>query len=197
METPNTSLVVVGKDAEDLRQFNLDHVLGAVEQLVLVDNHRLLQGYGVIANHYLDALQAEVLGICHADTCFGVGAVPAFAAAAARGALTGVAGKHQGLIRWCNGEGAGPGPVSTLDSCALFFAPAAGLRFDTETFDSFHCCVEDLCLQASTRGIGVEVVAADAGHRGQSTLDPAWQEQYWRYRALLAQKWKDVPFETT
>lgn len=191
-------LVVVGRDAADLASFCLDHVRGVVEELVLVDNSIAPQGYGMIGNHYLSALEVEVMGLCHADTGFGPGAVRALAEPAAQGKLTGIAGKAPGMgIRWCSGEGVGPGPVSTLDSNSLFGRTDLGVRFDTEMFDGLHCCVEDFCLQARVHGIPSEVPRATAGHRGQSTLRPEWQAEYWRYRALLERKWTGLEFETT
>lgn len=192
------TLVVVGADADDLRAFDQAHAPQGVCRLELVDNSLAPRGYGAIGNTYLEAPAAQVLGLCHADTGFGPGAIAALADAAAGGALAGVAGRVAGGgIRWCDGAGEGPGPVSTLDSCAIFLRPDLGLRFDTETFDGLHCCVEDLCLQARAAGVPSVVPAAQAGHRGQSTFDPRWQAEYRGYRQRLADKWRGVRFETT
>jgi hypothetical protein len=90
----------------------------------------------------------------------------------------------------------GPGEVSTLDGMAVFFRRDLGLRFDEETFTGYHCHVEDLCLQAHSRGIPVTVPAADAHHRNH-IQSQAFLADYRRYRAKLAAKWAGTEFRTT
>jgi GT2 family glycosyltransferase len=90
----------------------------------------------------------------------------------------------------------GPGEVSTLDGMAVFFRRDLGLRFDEETFTGYHCHVEDLCLQAHSRGIPVTVPAADAHHRNH-IQSQAFLADYRRYRAKLAAKWAGTEVRTT
>jgi len=190
--------MVVGKDAGDLHRFDLTHVLSEVESLLLVNNEGRRDGYGEIGNYALETCRTEVLGIVHADTIFGPGSLRSLTQVAADGVLAGIVGRSlTGAYHWCNGGEAGPGKVSTLDSCALFVRPDLGLRFDTLTFPAFHCCVEDFCLQAACQGLSVMVPLADAKHQGQNTFHLDWQLEYRHYRAILEQKWQDFPFLTT
>lgn len=151
-----------------------------------------------IGNECIEALTYPypiVIGLCHADTDFYDGALSSLTAAAMEGAVAGIVGIDlQRIYRWSKNN---PGPVSTLDSCSVFFRRDLGLRFDEETFDGLHCHVEDLCLQAQARRIPVIVPAAHASHVGQSTDNPQWQNDYRVYRKRLAEKWRGVRFETT
>jgi metal-sulfur cluster biosynthetic enzyme len=78
----------------------------------------------------------------------------------------------------------------------VFFRRDIGLRFDESTFTSFHCHVEDLCMQAKQRGMPVIVPFADATHASEMP-SPAWRADYMTYRARLASKWRGFRFVTT
>jgi GT2 family glycosyltransferase len=204
--TSSLTLVVVGKDRGDIELFQQPE---GRHRLWLVANAGR-EPLSKVANRHLDECKTEVLGLCHADTVFGPGAIEAFTALALEGSVCGIVGVDlAGHYRcsyndqrddWWRREGsivvAGPGPVSTLDSMAVFFRKDLGLRFDEQTFDSFHCHVEDLCLQAHARGIPVTVPAADACHRNHKQSQE-WLAGYRVYRARLAEKWKGTEFRTT
>jgi hypothetical protein len=203
---PQLTIAVVGKNAEELCAFStLDTEMAVViARLANTDGESLAS----IGNRFLDAAWTPVFGLLHADVHLGSGALEIFTAVALQGFVTGIVGidldRH---YRWCHGKelqvlpnGAiedVPGPVSTLDSCAVFFRRESGLRFDERLFDGFHCHVEDLCLQAQARGIPVMVPPAEATHAALSTLDLDWQAQYKVYRRRLDLKWRGVKFETT
>ena len=205
----NLTLVYVAKDQAGLDAFDLTHMTGA--EVIGWTNDAGL-ALSRIGNEMLDRCNSPVFGLCHADAVFGPGALDAFVAEAMRGAVCGIVGVDlTGVYRcsfesrrdsWWQGEGAsriltgGPGEVSTLDGMAVFFRRDLGLRFDAEIFDGYHCHVEDLCLQAHSRGIPVTVPAADAQHRNH-TQSPAFLADYRRYRAKLAAKWAGTKFRTT
>jgi hypothetical protein len=149
-----------------------------------------------IGNRFLDSAKwAAVIGLCHADTSFGPGAIESFAGTAHAGAIAGIVGIDSDRVyRWSKDN---PGQVSTLDSCAVFLRRDLGLRFDETVFDGMHCHVEDLCLQASRAGIPVIVPPAEADHVGARTLIAEWQSDYRLYRDKLSEKWAGVEFETT
>jgi hypothetical protein len=95
---------------------------------------------------------------------------------------------------WSKGGG---GEVSTLDGCSLFFRRDLGVRFDVETFDSWHLCVEDFCLQAAALGHRITVPPVQAEHRSDTGFAPAWQAAYAGYAGKFARKWATVPHRTT
>ena len=210
------TLVVVGKDMEAIRRFDASHVEGV--SLALLAN-TLGEPLSKIANNWLDNCDTPVFGLCHADVIFGAGALQEFAAAAMLGQLCGIVGRDlKGVYRcsynraaaekswWCEGVlTGGPGIVSTLNGMAVFMRRDLGelhaasglpLRFDEETFDGFHCHVEDLCLQAAALGISVVVPSADAHHRNHKQTGSFLQD-YRMYRARLEAKWKGTEFATT
>lgn len=195
------TLVVVGQDEQSLGTFDFLPILPEISVLVLVNNRGRTWGYGEIGNRYLESCATRVLGIVHADTQFWPGSLTAFCQAAERGMVAGIVGRTvEGAYRWCNGSEAGPGSVSTLDGSALFVRPDVGVRFDTEAFPGLHCCVEDFCLQAAARGVGVVVPGARASHvgaQGHGADNAAWQREYWSFRERLQQKWSGVRFMTT
>lgn len=198
-------LLVVGKDEASLDAFKAGSpgidLPNDFLALALVANGSPGIGLGKLANLALRKAKeagAHVFGVCHADCTFGPGALGAFRLAALEGSIAGIVGRdNKGDYHWANGQGVGPGEVSTLDGCSCFFRVDSGLRFDEATFDSHHCCVEDLCLQAAARGIKSIVPAADASHRGESTSRPEWQKAYWHYRGKLDRKWDGFVFRTT
>jgi hypothetical protein len=199
------TLVVVGKDNAAVLAFDQHHWGGAAVRLVPnIDGDPLSE----IANWHLELSTRPVFGLCHADAVFGPGALEAFTAEAMRGAVCGIVGVDLAGVyhcsynsdrdRWWKGDQriGEPGQVSTLDCMAVFFRKDLGISFDEEEFDSFHCHVEDLCLQAHARGIPVTVPAADAHHRNH-TQAPEFLADYRKYRARLAEKWKGTEFRTT
>ena len=199
-------LVVVGKDNADVLAFDQRSMAGNVD--VRFKANLAGEPLSKIANWYLDLSVAPVFGLCHADACFGPGALEAFTAEAMRGAVCGIVGVDLAGVyhcsynsdrdRWWKGDMriAEPGQVSTLDCMAVFFRRDLGLRFDEDIFDGLHCHVEDLCLQAHARGIPVTVPAADAHHRNHKQA-PEFLADYRKYRSRLAQKWAEVEFRTT
>jgi hypothetical protein len=208
----NLTLVYIAKDQAGLDFFSLRHFRFHGAPQVDVEYIGWANDAGSplskIANEMLDRCKSPVFGLCHADAVFGPGALDAFVAEAMRGAVCGIVGRTiEGLYRvsrrpmrdsWWDGKArmAGPGPVSTLDCMAVFFRRDLGLRFDEETFDGFHCHVEDLCLQAHARGIPVTVPLADAHHRNH-TQSWAFLADYRRYRLKLTEKWAGTEFQTT
>jgi hypothetical protein len=200
------TLVVVGKDTAEFSGFtpSVDRMPVTIIRVPNTAGESL----AAIGNRFLDAAWTPVFGLLHADVYLGAGALETFATIAAKGFVTGIVGidlnRH---YRWCHNtclqvkrDGSiedVPGPVSTLDSCSVFFRTDSGLRFDEATFDSFHGHVEDLCLQAATRGIPVVVPSADAHHLGATTFDPDWQAQCRLYRDRLRAKWPGVEFQAT
>jgi hypothetical protein len=204
MQTPQLTIAVVSKDVEQSCAFSTLHTRMAMVVARVVNAHG--ESLAAIGNRFLDAAATPVFGLLHADVYLGAGALETFTAMAANGFVTGIVGidldRH---YRWCHNtelqvqsDGAiedVPGPVSTLDSCSVFFRRDSGLRFDEQTFDGFHCHVEDLCLEAHARGIPVVVPPAEATHSGLSTFDSSWQAQNRIYRQRLKRKWSGVPFQ--
>lgn len=193
----------MGKDAAALAEF--DAPGRAFFRMVANDRRESL---AAIANRELDDTRTPVFGLCHSDVVFGYGGLESFVRHAKQGAVCGVVGRDRaGAYRCCSrpehydkGAGslfAGPGPVTTLDSMAVFFRPDSGLRFDAETFDGFHCHVEDLCLQAGARGVPVLVPPANAYHREHPAPHANWMNEYFGYRARLSVKWQGKEFYTT
>jgi len=196
---PTLTLVVLAKNHEDLAAFQLQHVLGSVDELILLANNPPgFGGLGAVGNYALDHGRCDVVGLVHADTVLGPGALEAFCREAAAGAVTGIVGSALGAAEiWCNDIHETTG-VSTLDSCSIFARRDIGVRFDVEIFDGFHCCVEDFCLSAAARGTPAKVPpASGCKHPGTMWKRPAWIKDYFRYRALLNKKWLGTSFFTT
>ena len=160
----NLSLIVVGSSIEKLKKFEQQYL--EVGELILINNPRGIHGgYGKIANHWIERISGDVFGIVHADTILGEGMCRTLVETAKSGCVAGIVGKgNDGSEVWSNRLSTGnKQPVSTLDSCSMFVSKDTlerhKLRFDELMFDSFHCCVEDFCLQASSRGIPIIVPA--------------------------------------
>ncbi len=211
-ESIDMTLVVVAKDGADMAAFHREYTHNVRELISIVnhDNHSI----AFIANRYLAACMSAVFGVCHADANFGPGALRALFACASSGAVCGIVGQTNTFrephnLVWCSewqnpsasqieagwpAHPSDPCPVSTLDCCCVVLPTALGLRFDEETFDSFHCYAEDLCIQAHSRGIPVLVPPANAGHLCPNVNGPNWGTQrdvyYWR----LKEKWPHVDF---
>lgn len=194
------SLVVIGSSQQKLRAFQQQHL--EVDELILIDNKTgVFGGYGKIGNHWIDRISGDVFGIVHADTILGEGMCPTLVKTAMRGVIAGIVGKADDKSEvWSNSIDQQK-LVSTLDSCSMFVAIGTikqnNLRFDDRIFDSFHCCVEDFCLQASSKGIPIVVPQGEANHLGERTKNPDWQKEYKKYRELLGDKWKKRKFVTT
>jgi hypothetical protein len=179
------TLVVVGKDWDSLRGFDLSNVDCA--ELVLLANAPI-RPMAEIGNYYLQRAKTAVLGLVHADTVFRAGGLAAIAGAAALGAVCGIVGvtESPSFYRWCYEK---PGSVETLDSCSVFLRRDLGLWFDAETFDGLHCHVEDICMSAHAQGTPVIVPFAQATHCGKSGNNAPWRAQYQIYRDRLTTKW--------
>jgi hypothetical protein len=204
--TLDLCLLVIGKDQESFKDWSWP-----TESLSFLQvQYANIKGdsSAAIGNEYLGKTKQTVFGMCHADCSFGPQAILTFYETALQGKVCGIVGRDPGKgNRWCSATkdipglvwSLRPGPVSTLDSSSIFFRTDLGLSFDEEVFDGFHCYVEDVCLQAQSQGIQVVVPAANASHRGDSTFDPQWQQDYKKYRSRLQQKWSSsgMKFETT
>lgn len=189
------SLIVVGKDLTSVERFTLAPTVGL--DVIRVANYEH-EPLAAIGNRFLElAWRTDVVGLCHADVQFeSLCELRRFFKAAADGVVCGIVGRQacrEYRNRWCHEN---PGFVSTLDSCSVFLRKDTRLRFDEKTFDSFHCHVEDLCLQARAKGIEVVVPAAKATHTAPLPT-PEWQAEWAVYREKLARKWKGVEFYTT
>jgi hypothetical protein len=204
------TLVVVGKDvAATAAWFQRQNSLAMREyaHVVLVANYPA-KSLSRIGNGYLDEYMphypSPVFGMIHADTFFGIKYpnpdLRILYDCAMLGNVCGIVGADTSVQRYWWGHSLPYGTehmVSTLDGCAVFFRRDLGLRFDEAIFTGLHCHVEDLCLQAHARGIPVIVPSVKATHTGESTVDPAWQEGYARWRKVLVEKWKDQEVVTT
>lgn len=190
------TLVVVAKNAEDMRNFSQEYVSPGEAILVINTDHRPLS---VIGNHYLAAARGSVFGMVHADVLFGAGALEILCATAEAGAVCGVVGFNP-MFQYPESyihANKNPNSVSTLDSASVFFRRDIGIKFDSQTFDGFHLHVEDLCLQAGQRGIPVVVPAADCFHNAADVNGKQWHDDWKVYRRRLDQKWPGVFFGVT
>ncbi len=198
--TADLTLVVIGKDQAALESFDRSHVDSGDLRLIANTAGRAL---AAIANEEMQTSR-PLFGLVHADAVFGRGALEAFVADARAGAVCGIVGRDaDGCYRWCyhrpefaEGIVRGAGPVVTLDGCAVFFRMGRGLSFDAETFDSYHCHAEDLCMQAHARGIPVLVSSAAATHASQLPT-AQWRAAYAPYRERLERKWQGHQVMTT
>lgn len=155
------TLVVLGASREECEASS--HKVMLADELVFVSNPAARWGgLGTIWNHYLETALSDVLGIVHADTVLSPPIISRLTDIAVS-SLAGVVGSTWERTVWSD-DIQSVCPVTTLDSCALFVPRSISLRFDTATFDSFHCCVEDFCLQAAEAGWHVVVVPGSAGH---------------------------------
>lgn len=187
------TLVVLGASREECAQSPV--VASMADEVIFIANpDARWGGLGMIGNHYLDSALGDVLGIVHADTMLSYGVVVSLTQAASY-SVAGIVGSVKGFDHaiW-SAHLHSPQSVSTLDSCAMFVSRAVAhshsLRFDVKTFDSFHCCVEDFCLQAAAAGLLVVVAPGSAGHPLQTTKFRRWEDgEHKRYRDALLHKW--------
>jgi len=201
---PTLTLVVVGADYRDILRFNPSSVV-AYELILLTNPRAQFGGYGAIGNYYLEHARGDVLGLIHADTELSSEVCSNLMISALMGGVAGIVGKAlDGRYVWS--KDVMPDAVehvSTLDSCSMFVRRSAGIHFDTKTFDSFHCCVEDFCLQAALMGRPIVVPSGPAGHVGDrwkqrnTPEGRGWLDTYAEYREKLTRKWRGVEFQTT
>lgn len=198
----SVALLVIGKSDSEIQWFkdHSPHVDREARATYVANPSMKFGGMAAIANPFLDAAAEDVVGVVHADTTFAPGVLSIFARTATDyDCVAGIVGRSapdpsdffSGYV-WCH---TGGGPVSTLDSCSIFLRRSHNLRFDGATFDSFHCVVEDICLQAQRRGIHARVPAAQANH-ASSADNPQWTAQYGEYRSKLVAKYPDIIFYT-
>lgn len=196
------ALLVIGKSDAEIQWFKNQspHVEREARTALVANPNMKFGGMAAIANPFLGAATEDVVGVVHADTIFAPENLQVFARTAVdHNCITGIVGRRapdpnerfSGYV-WCH---TGGGPVSTLDSCSIFFQRSQKFRFDGETFDSFHCVVEDICLQAQMRGISAKVPAAQAGHASAAN-NAQWAAKFWEYRAKLTAKYPGVIFYT-
>jgi hypothetical protein len=202
----NFALCVVAKSGEELRGWLAGHDLSDVDELVAVNNAGgQFGGYGHVCQRALDATRSFVFGICHADTVFRERALQVFRDVAAVGNVTGMVGRTMdGAYHWS--QGGGIHSPSCLDGCAIFFRRDSGLRFDTATFDGFHCVGEDVALAARVRGIPLVIPHAIAEHASTSNFppgadhsrgQPGWLGDYYRYVDRLRSKYPQLQFHVS
>lgn len=160
-----------------------------------------------VYNDYIRKSKSKYIGFIHSD-CTTQGLTEAIKRTIKQhpdfGAL-GAVGVNHGQV-W-----GGPSrEVITLDSCLIVINRDHGLLFDEQTFDSFHCHVEDMCMQLRAYGYrnytidipsfeykeGLILPANYFVHHSYSMnrLGGSWGS-YSRYRTLLSWKWPNV--ETT
>jgi len=194
---PILTLVIVGGTRADLDRVAPGSLDGD-EVVLLLNEGARYGGTGAIGNHALRTARGDVLGLLHADCALGPGTARGLAALALeRGTLVGVTGlTPDGRHVWSK-DLRDAVPAVTLDSCCVFVpvrgAAVTGVWFDAQRFDSFHCCVEDLCLLARARGLGVLVGVGPARHDGGRVFDQAWRDEFERYRERLRAKWGTGP----
>jgi hypothetical protein len=206
---PTLCLIVIGADTAAFERMDFLEVARAeVDELVLIKTKDgRFGGQGAIFNRVADRTQCDVVGIVHADTTFGPGALSTFARTASEGKVCGLVGRAlDGRYVWSREIGSEQA-VSTLDGCSFFSQRLwtegpyrRTFTFDEETFPSFHLGTEDMCLQASAAGLPVVVPSASAYHHSSTTgtyLNPEWQAAYWATREKLVAKWAGREFQTT
>jgi hypothetical protein len=212
---PTLALCVLGKNSTELRQFMVlsgDVVHEECAEVFLIQNEGgRFEGQAKIGNRFRDACQSTVFGLVHADTFFAKNALQTFCGfAATNNIVTGLVGINLNMEQvWsaqkaversklCGQPARHTGEISTLDGCSIFFAKNSKIRFD-ETFDNFHCVIEDAVLTAThTHGMMAAVPEAEADHLSLGNdIHSQWMNNYRKYRYMLAQKWGHVPFHTT
>lgn len=199
---PSVAMLVIGKNDEEIAWFKAQSPNAEQEaRIVYVSNpSRRYGATAAIANPFFDEATEDVVAVVHADTTFAPGAIGVFARAAIdNDCVTGIVGRVKPIdgdpkqgYTWCRDGG---GFVSTLDSSSAFMRRSWGFRIDGATFDDFHCVVEDLCLQARRRGIRSLVPHADASHVGNGG-DAGWNDNFWRYRQKLLDKYPGEEIHT-
>jgi hypothetical protein len=167
------------------------------------DNHIRLARY---YNRVLDSARHDRILFCHPDIEFPPGALSQMCGlfdARLRCGAVGVVGISLGGRCLWSGSYCKPKQVSTLDSCAIMVDRRQGFRFDEQTFDGFHCVVEDYCLQVEDQGYGSYVAAPfPCAHWGATLLEnagrcEAWMSDFLEYSQRLERKWPRRLYCTT
>jgi len=197
-------LVVISRTHDDVKL--TPAVTDVVDELVVIINPKArFGGTGAIANRIIGRTACDVIGIIHADTTWEIRDIARLAGVAAQGNISGIVGcalepkpynVESSYIVWGRWVPEGQEvEVSTLDACSIFMRTDSDTVFDEQTFDTFHCCVEDVCISAAKKGVRIIVPDVKANHVGNS--NPSWGEEYAIYRQKLVEKHKDVFFRTT
>jgi len=202
---PTLCLIIIGADTEAFEKCDfLQIAQQEADELVLIKTKDgRFGGQGAIFNRVLDRTTCDVVGMVHADTTFAKGSLEIFARTAFSGKVTGLVGRALDKRYVWSKEVKVETAVSTLDGCSIFLPRSRLFEngcFDSKTFDSFHCGVEDVCLYAQYVHVPVVVPSAIADHHSEKNgtyLQPEWQKAYWSYREKLVKKWAGVDFETT
>lgn len=194
------TLVVLAASLSDLKAWSMAHV-EADEIILLANPCARYGGLGAVGNYYLNRCRSDVLGLVHADTLLSTEFCRAVMKALERHAVAGIVGKRYETdeVVWSRDVPSGSTvEVSTVDSCACFINLQHELRFDVQTFDSFHLCIEDLCLTARDRGLSVVVPSGHADHWPSESGDRvAWRAAHTMYWHKLRAKWSHMLFSTT
>ena len=206
--SPTVCLVVIATTHNEVQL--TPAVTDVVDELVVIINPKArFGGMGAIANRVLDRTACDVVGLIHADTTWGLGDIDRLAGVVVGGNVAGIVGcalepqpyttNNNGLHHIVWGHKIPDDreiDVSTLDACTIFLRHDMGVRFDTQTFDMFHCCVEDVCLTAAKNGARILVPNVKADHIGTNRA-PVWGHEYARYRQKLVEKHRGTFFRTT
>jgi hypothetical protein len=127
----------------------------------------------IVYNRIIDRSENDLIAYIHSDvTCKGlpeaiVKTMMAFGNWGALGAVGATKGKDgENGIQW--GRKGMSYPVVTLDSCLLVIDRRQGVRFNAEVFDSFHCVIEEYCMQIQQKGLDVRTILID-GYEGVAT----------------------------
>jgi hypothetical protein len=169
------------------------------DEVILVQDTSIARAY----NRIVDVVSDEVtLVLLHDDVELGEGARDAIVAAVKSASVVGAIGSSGATsLAWWEapvkrgavGETRGPivfdepGPVDTVDGLLLAFAPGHGLRFD-EDYPGFHGYDADICAQARSRGLTVEVASIPLYHhtKGGYGNEDTWAAANARWQ----QKWR-------
>lgn len=201
MDREAISIAVVFNDEAVLNEYlrpSLRSVAAPVKLLELNNTDNAVStNIASIYNVLLGLEGPDIVAILHPDVAFDESFVEDLLSAVETleregkpwGAIGIVGRTWEGKYLWCH-EVDAPAAVCSLDSCSLVTRRSLGVRFDQERFGEFHCYVEDYCLQAQARGLGVYVVPASARH-GSATMKVKGAQwgNYRKYRRRLSWKW--------
>jgi hypothetical protein len=157
-------------------------------------------------NRVIDTARNDRILFCHPDIEFSPWALSSLLETAAGlpgwGAVGVVGATLQGLFAWSDRR-RNPREVSTLDSILVLIDRRHGLRFDEANFDTFHCVVEDYCLQGQRLGLktyvapGITISHFDSTYAKTAAFVEPWVAEYRHYHARLEKKYPGTPFCTT
>ncbi len=84
-----------------------------------------------------------------------------------------------------------PYKIQCLDECCVIVNRKNKLRFDQDTFTSWHCHGADFSLQCIDKGLGVYVIPGVASHGGYSFIEvPGFVDERDKTLPILWNKWK-------